>query len=116
MGEPETIEYYRKSFPESRTEFHPNYIFEHFDLILPLINQLWAVIHTAGEKDYYLVLPGLAEAFGRIDSVRRELALGRFVAYAEKAQASWMLQNSRMPYMMPWPSEIADVVRRVRNN
>jgi hypothetical protein len=116
MGEPETIRYYQQSLPDIRTEFHPNYIFERFNLILPLINQLWAVIHTAGEKDYWLVLPGLAEAFGRIDSARRELALGRFIAYAEKAQAGWMLQNSRMPYIMPWPSEIADAVRRVRNS
>jgi hypothetical protein len=116
MGEPETIGYYQQSYPNTRAEFNPHYIFERFNFVLPLINQLWAVIHTVGEKNYWLVLPGLAEAFGKIDFARRELVLGRFIAYAEKLQANWMLQSSRMPYMMPWPSEIADVVRRVRKN
>ncbi len=112
--EPETIQYYQQSLPNVGTDFHPNYIFERFNLLLPLVNQLWSAIHT-GEKNYWLVLPGLAEAFGRIDAGRRELALGRFINYAEKTQGKWMSQSNRLPYMTPWPTEIADLVRRIRN-
>jgi len=115
-GEPETVQYYQQSFAAVSKTFHPNFTFEHFKHILPLINQLWTVIHTTGEKNYWLVLPGLAEAFGRIDPARRELALGRFLTYAEQIQSNWMSRNNRFPYDMPWPTEVADLVRRVRNS
>lgn len=112
-GEPETVKFYRTCYPQISTYFHPNYTFERYEYILPVINKLWATIHTR-EKDYWLLDSRLADSFALIDLERRKKMLARFLLMAEQNQSKWMWANNRFPYDIHWPQEIREAVSTVR--
>lgn len=113
QGEPETVQFYERWLPTVRTDFHPNFTFERYEFILPMVQKLWSSIFT-NEQNFWLFDPRLAEAFLRIDTERRKQMLARFLLYAQKLQSDWMWANGRFSYDMPWPEDIAKTVAAVR--
>ncbi|HEU0175293.1 MAG TPA: RNA-binding domain-containing protein [Blastocatellia bacterium] len=117
QGAPETVRYFRERYPNVGTIYYPSFFQEDFSHIAPLINKLWATVRTGGgEMNDWFVLPGLVDAFRKIEIERRQHLLGKFLLGISKEQSRVMLTNNRMPYRVYWPPEIAALVKRVRES
>jgi len=117
QGAPETVRYFKERYPKVGTNYFPDFFQENFSHIEPLINKLWAAVRTGGgEMNDWFVLPGLVDAFRKIEIERRQHLLGKFLLDISKEQSQKMLAKNRMPYRIYWPPEIAALVKRVRES
>src|SRR6266498_403083 len=111
---PEAVQYFKENYRGLSTSYWPHFESDNLSQVLPFVNQLWSVIRSNGEKNYWLVLPGLDDAFRKIDTPRRERLLGKFLREAEKNHNRMTMASGRIPYDPHWPEEIAGVLKRVR--
>jgi hypothetical protein len=115
-GPPEAVRYFKENYPDVWTTYSPHFPFDNLALVLPFVNQLWSAIHSRGEENFWLVLPGLDEAFGKIEVPRREQLLGKHLYDAEVTHSKAMWGSNRMPFRTYWPTEIAAVIKRIRES
>jgi hypothetical protein len=109
------VGYFRERYPNVSTIYYADFFHDDFSHIAPLIDKLWAAVRTGGgEMNDWFVLPGLADAFQKIEIERRQHLLGKFLLDISREQSRAMLANNRMPYRVHWPPEIAALVRWVR--
>lgn len=112
---PEAVQYFIENYSDVSTFYWPDFIYDDPSKVLSFINQLRSVIRSNEEKNYWLVLPGLGDAFHKIDVSRRERLLGKFLCDVEKEHSKVMFGSGRFPYRPHWPEEIADLVKQVRD-
>jgi len=114
-GDPETVNYFKERYSGISGRFDPHYIFEEFDLIMPLIERIWDTLQSGGERNYCLLDKGLGNAFMRIGVERRKLSLAKFLKYMANLQAERMMGSGRLPFSIDWPQDIRSYLSSTPN-
>jgi len=113
-GDPETVKFFKETYPSTTTAFHPSYFHEPPTLLTPFIIRLWeALSRTSGS--FLSLDPKLDTVLAGISVERRRLLLGRFLVSVQQQHEQWMFQQRRHAFFVDWPREIQDVVNKVRS-
>jgi hypothetical protein len=104
-GIPATVDYYSRHYPGVGVEYPPNYIFESYDLVMSVIENIWELMTQNTGLDLFLD-PRLGEIVRKQDPSVKKALMGRFLIYMKKTQSEAMFSQNRFPFSINWPLEI----------
>lgn len=112
QSEPETRRFFESKYANVLTGYVQNFTKQTLTYVAPLVRRLWDQL--LARQDGLFLDPELAEIFNGFPIERRKQVLAKFLAYAEREQASVEWANQRFPFPVYWePLELNNLVKAV---